>query len=179
MQTVCWHIIKDCFLLPDWHELIRGYRAMHTHVVGKTFFSPTFFLPPHNESAIGKSGNMLQPCTHQVSRLPEQENLAFWLLVLFSQKTPSKHTVPGCTASRGLSQLGNEKHEFFRSSLDVKFTHVPARQRRAAATFILRIGSWNPCICAHNVFSGCGEKFTLTFNSGKSSLNFKNNISEF
>lgn len=67
----------------------------------------------------------------------------------------------------------------FWASCDVKFTHVPGLQRCTAATFILRIGLWNQCICAHNVFSGCGEKFMLTFNSGKSSLNFKTTFRNF
>lgn len=71
------------------------------------------------------------------------------------------------------------KSRSFCTSLDVKFTHVPALQRCTAATFILRIGLWNQCICAPNVFAGCGEKFMLTFNSGKSSLNFKTTFQNF
>lgn len=93
-------------------------------------------------------------------------------------KTPSKHAVLVALLAEAFHNLEMKSMNFW-ASCDVKFTHVPGLQRCTAATFILRIGLWNQCICAHNVFSGCGEKFMLTFNSGKSSLNFKTTFRNF
>lgn len=92
--------------------------------------------------------------------------------------TPGKHTVPVPPRAEVFHHL-ELKSMNFGASCDVKFTHIPGLQRCTAATFIRRIGLWNQCICAHNVFSGCGEKFMLTFNSGKSSLNFKTTFRNF
>lgn len=160
------------------HELIRDYHLMHSvntmNVAHLAKLFPTFFffLPPYSESTMGKSGKHSPAALSSglaAARAGKSRILA--TRVVFP-KTPNKHTVPVAPLAEAFRNSEMKSMNFW-SSFDVKFTHVPALQRCTAATFILRIGLWNQCICALNVFSGCGEKFMLTFNSGKSSLNLK------
>lgn len=159
------------------HELIcdvhRDNTVNEAHLAK---LSPTF-SPPYSKST--KSGNIFQRCSRQGSRQLEPEKSCIPATRVVFPITPGKHTVLAAPLAEAFSQLGKWEAWIFWCSLDVKFTHVPALQRCTAATFILRIGSWNQCVCALNVFSGRGEKFMLTFNSGKSSLNFKTTFRNF